>query len=85
MPFFSSLQGSSKAILKGLNQMRVAYVRVSTEVQNEVRQIEALKLHDIQKWFTEKISGKNRARPQLKAMMDFVREGDMKKKQKLIV
>ena len=56
--------------------MRVAYVRVSTEEQNEARQIEALKPHDIEKWFTEKISGKNTERPQLKAMLDFVREGD---------
>ena len=56
--------------------MRVAYVRVSTEEQNEARQIEALKQHDIEKWFTEKISGKNTERPQLKAMLDFVREGD---------
>lgn len=43
--------------------MRVAYVRVSTEEQNEARQIEALKQHDIEKWFTEKISGKNTERP----------------------
>lgn len=56
--------------------MRVAYVRVSTEEQNEARQIEALKQHNIEKWFTEKISGKNTDRPQLKAMLDFVREGD---------
>lgn len=56
--------------------MRVAYVRVSTEEQNEARQIEALKPHNIEKWFTEKISGKNTERPQLKAMLDFVREGD---------
>lgn len=34
--------------------MKVAYVRVSTEEQNEARQIEALKKHGIEKWFTEK-------------------------------
>ena len=39
--------------------MKVAYVRVSTEEQNEARQIEALKKHGIEKWFTEKISGKS--------------------------
>ena len=32
----------------------IAYVRVSTAEQNEARQIEALKKHDIDKWFTEK-------------------------------
>gem|GEM_PF-3954694 len=38
--------------------MNVAYVRVSTVEQNEARQIEALQKHHIDKWFTEKISGK---------------------------
>ncbi|MGN0708401.1 MAG: recombinase family protein, partial [Faecalibacterium sp.] len=56
--------------------MRVAYVRVSTAEQNEARQIEALKQHQIEKWFTEKVSGKSMDRPQLQAMLDFVREGD---------
>ncbi len=56
--------------------MRVAYVRVSTEEQNEARQIQGLKKHDMEKWFTEKVSGKNTNRPQLQAMLDFVRDGD---------
>ena len=54
----------------------IAYVRVSTVDQNEDRQIEALKKHKIDKWFTEKISGKDMKRPQLEAMLDYVREGD---------
>ena len=56
--------------------MRVAYVRVSTVEQNEARQLEALQKYDIEKWFTEKVSGKDTNRPQLKNMLDFVREGD---------
>jgi DNA invertase Pin-like site-specific DNA recombinase len=56
--------------------MNIAYVRVSTVEQNEARQLEALKKHNIDKWFTEKVSGKNTNRPQLKAMLDFAREGD---------
>lgn len=56
--------------------MRVAYVRVSTVEQNEQRQIEGLKPHNIEKWFTEKVSGKDTNRPQLKEMLDYVREGD---------
>lgn len=56
--------------------MNVAYVRVSTVEQNEDRQLEALKKHNIDKWFTEKVSGKDTNRPKLKAMLDFVREGD---------
>lgn len=56
--------------------MNVAYVRVSTVEQNEARQIEGLKKHGIDKWFTEKVSGKNTNRPQLQSMLDYVREGD---------
>lgn len=54
----------------------IAYVRVSTVEQNEARQVEALQKHGIEKWFTEKISAKSMERPQLQAMLDFVREGD---------
>ena len=56
--------------------MNVAYVRVSTVEQNEDRQLEALKKHNIDKWFTEKVSGKDTNRPELKAMLEYVREGD---------
>lgn len=54
----------------------VAYVRVSTVEQNEGRQIVALEKHGIDKWFTEKVSGKDTNRPQLQAMLEYVREGD---------
>ena len=57
--------------------MKVAYVRVSTVEQNEARQVEALEKHGIEKWFTEKVSGKNIIdRTELQNMLDFVREGD---------
>lgn len=56
--------------------MNIGYVRVSTVDQNEARQIEALKKHNIDKWFTEKVSAKNTDRPQLKLMIEFAREGD---------
>ena len=55
----------------------IAYVRVSSVMQNESRQLEALEKHNIDKWFTEKVSGKDTDRPQLKAMLDYVREGDV--------
>lgn len=61
---------------KAAIEMRIAYVRVSTIEQNEARQIEALKKHGIDKWFTEKVSAKDTNRPQLKAMLEFAREGD---------
>lgn len=56
--------------------MNVAYVRVSTVDQNEARQLEALEKYNIDKWYTEKVSGKDKNRPKLKEMMEFVREGD---------
>ena len=56
--------------------MNVAYIRVSTVDQNESRQVEALEKFGIDRWFTEKISAKDTNRPQLKAMLEFVREGD---------
>lgn len=57
--------------------MRVAYVRVSTAEQNEERQLEALEHFNIERWYTEKVSGKNTNRPKLQEMLDFVREGDV--------
>lgn len=56
--------------------MNIAYVRVSTAEQNEQRQIEALKQYKIEKWFVEKVTGKNCDRQQLKEMLQFAREGD---------
>lgn len=56
--------------------MRIAYVRVSTIEQNEARQIEGLAKYNIEKWFTEKKSGKDTNREKLQEMLDFVREGD---------
>lgn len=54
----------------------LAYVRVSTIEQNEERQREGLEPHRIDKWYTEKVSAKDANRPQLLALLDWVREGD---------
>ena len=62
---------------KGNNQMQIAYIRVSTIEQNEQRQIEAMQRYHIEKWFIEKVSGKNTNRPKLKEMLEFAREGDV--------
>ena len=57
--------------------MIVGYVRVSTQEQNEARQLEAMAKQGVEKYFTEKVSGKNTTdRPELNNMLDFVREGD---------
>ena len=55
--------------------MKVGYIRVSTEEQNTARQESNLSTM-CDKIYSEKVSGKNTDRPQLKAMLDFVREGD---------
>lgn len=56
--------------------MLIGYVRVSTQEQNEQRQIVALKEKNVDKIFTDKASGKNTEREALKEMLSFVREGD---------
>lgn len=56
--------------------MIVFYARCSTAEQNEARQLEDAKQCQAEKVFADKLSGKNTDRPQLKAMLAFVREGD---------
>ena len=56
--------------------MLIGYVRVSTQEQNEQRQIVALKEKNVDRIFTDKASGKNTERVALKEMLSFVREGD---------
>ncbi len=56
--------------------MNIAYIRVSTTAQNDDRQYAAMEKLNIEKYFSEKVSGKNAERPELQAMLDFVREGD---------
>lgn len=57
--------------------MKVAYERVSSVGQSTLRQEVMMKEHGVEKVFSEKISGKNMNRPELKKMLDFVREGDI--------
>ena len=56
---------------------KVAYIRVSTQEQNTESQQEILQQYAIDKFFEEKVSGKNtNDRPELQAMLDYVRAGD---------
>lgn len=57
--------------------MRIGYIRVSTTHQNTDRQEDSLEQMNVEKLFIEKASGKDRSRPQLKALLDFVQEGDV--------
>src|SRR5690349_14453163 len=52
---------------------RIGYVRVSTIDQNTERQLEGI---EVAKTFTDKAFGKDTQRPQLEALMSFVRTGD---------
>lgn len=56
--------------------MKVGYVRISTKEQNTARQDELMRLLEVEKVYTDKMSGKNTERPELQKMMDFIREGD---------
>ncbi len=55
---------------------KTGYIRVSTEHQETARQQEIMNGYQIDRIFSEKLSGANTDRPQLKAMLDYVREGD---------
>lgn len=52
----------------------IGYVRVSSVQQNNERQLDGIQLDRV---FTEAASGKNAEREQLKAMIAYVREGDV--------
>ena len=52
---------------------KVGYIRVSTVEQNLDRQLSGIK---VDRLFEDKCSGKDTKRPGLKAMLDYVREGD---------
>ncbi|WP_067865983.1 recombinase family protein [Nocardia shimofusensis] len=53
--------------------MRVGYIRVSTVDQNTDRQLDGV---DVERVFTDKVTGKNAERPALQEMLAFVRAGD---------
>jgi predicted site-specific integrase-resolvase len=57
-------------ILKG---QRIGYIRVSSFEQNPERQLDQVLLDKV---FTDKASGKDTRRPELEALLSFVREGD---------
>lgn len=55
------------------NFQKIAYKRVSSIDQNTSRQLEGMTFDKI---FEDKLSGKSKDRPQLEAMLQYVREGD---------
>ena len=57
--------------------MRIGYIRVSTTHQHTDRQEDKMEDMNVEKVFMESVSGKDRRRPKLKEMLDFVQEGDV--------
>jgi DNA invertase Pin-like site-specific DNA recombinase len=53
---------------------RIGYIRVSSLDQNTERQLDGVELDKV---FTDKASGKDVHRPQLKAALDYLRDGDV--------
>ena len=56
--------------------MLVGYARVSTQDQTPALQLDALRAAGCDRVFVEKASGAQRERPELKAALDYMREGD---------
>ena len=54
---------------------KIGYARVSSNEQHLDRQLAALK--DVDKLFTDKLSGANTNRPELQKMLAYIREGDI--------
>ena len=52
----------------------IGYIRVSTIEQNTARQLDGVQLNKI---FTDRVSGKSIDRPQLQACLEYAREGDI--------
>lgn len=55
----------------------ILYIRVSTAEQETARQEALIEQYKIEKVFLDKATGKNTDRPQFKAMMNYLREGEM--------
>lgn len=56
---------------------KIGYARVSSKEQNLDRQLEALQGVSVTRVFSDKASGQSADRPQLKAMLDYIRDGDI--------
>lgn len=56
--------------------MQIGYARVSTQDQDLALQMDALQRAGCEKIFTEKASGAQRDRPELAALLDYIRPGD---------
>lgn len=56
--------------------MKIGYIRISTTDQNTARQEVLMQEFSVDQVFIDRMSGKSLDRPELKRMMNYVREGD---------
>ncbi|WP_406718111.1 recombinase family protein [Vagococcus fluvialis] len=56
---------------------KIGYARVSSREQNLERQFELLERAEVKNIFSDKLSGKDNNRPQLKEMLNYIREDDI--------
>lgn len=57
--------------------MKIGYIRISTVDQNTARQEVMMKELGVDQVYIDRMSGKSLDRPELKRMMNYVREGDV--------
>lgn len=56
--------------------MKIGYIRVSTQEQNTIRQEVLMESLGVDEVYIDRMSGKNANRPELQRMMEYVRRGD---------
>ena len=61
---------------------KMGYIRVSSEQQEIARQQEIMCGYQVDRIFSEKISGANKDRPQLRAMLDYLQNEQAAKRKK---
>ena len=57
--------------------LKIGYIRISTTDQNTARQEVLMNELGVEQVYIDRMSGKNTDRPELKKMMNYVREGDV--------
>ena len=57
--------------------LKIGYIRISTADQNTARQEVLMTELGVEQVYIDRMSGKNTDRPELKRMMNYVREGDV--------
>lgn len=62
-------------LYEGLD-MKIGYIRVSTQEQNTTRQEVLMESLGVDEVYIDRMSGKNTNRPELQRMMEYVRRGD---------